>query len=312
MKRIILYGMLVMLAALPAAAQTEIAGRVRVIFDSLQFVHGRAVNPLPVRPDAEFPFTVGDTLTTNEFGRALLTLEAGRLLMLPGSTVRVDALGADGAAFSLTAGRIVVAPTAADGGTTPFQVTAGGIITSGGSFAVQIVDDTVWVVAGADSTALTVVDESVTLEPGTGLRVRGGLPDQAVSLDGIGGFALIDGLLDGCPGVVAGRGERSLNVRIGPSRAYDVLGNVPTDLPVFLMAVSPAGERFRIQFLNGFGWILADGVAHTCTHLPELPYSAVETIVRIIRPQPDEIELLRPYYGDPADDPIFYILPPTS
>jgi hypothetical protein len=322
MKRLVQFIVLIVLAVyLPAHtnAQTEnptpYAAVLRVTFAEVELLRANTVSWLPLSVGAEMPIGAGDKLRTDYYGRAMIIFgDFAEGLVLPGSMLAFNEYTLDESirvAVEIQAGRAVFA---VDEGVRfdHFQINVGRarVTAPAPMFGVQFNSDSgaASIIVGEGDTTVDVAGEMFTVAAGYGLRV-GDQVDPLAALEPPYNFARLDGMLDGCPAVIEARGEASLNVRIGPSFDYDTVGSVPNETPVYLMAVSPNGERFRIQFFSGFGWILATGVRNRCVGLPVLPYSSVEFILRVFRPQPRELELLRPFFGEAQDDVIFYILP---
>ena len=129
---------------------------------------------------------------------------------------------------------------------------------------------------------------------GYGLRV-GDAAEAPVALEAPAGFSRLVATLDGCPGVVEAVGHQNLNVRVGPTLAYDVVGVVENGTSVSLLATSPSNSRYRIQYLGGFGWVLASGVQTACEGLPEMPLSTLEHLAGPLVVSEDELNFLVPW-----------------
>jgi hypothetical protein len=267
-----------------------------------------AQNALSVRPGASLPISVGDEVRTDRFGRAWVDfapLLNGRALVMPNSVVRIDVMTENEVIVSVISGRLVF--TIEDAAPTLIVVVGEAFVSNiTGNFAVQVEGGIGHVIASTGRVDVGAFGETTTLEAGYGMRVSS-RNSEPVLLGDRANFARIDGILDGCPGEIRARGEQSLNVRVGPAFGYDALGSEPNGTAVFLMAVNPTGERYRIQFLSGFGWVLANGVLNQCENLPELPMDTIERIVRIYNVRDDELNAIRPYFGDIEDDRIFYV-----
>jgi len=262
---------------------------------------------LPLPATAEFAFGDGDSVRTDRYGRAWLNFAQVitlRALVMSESEARIGVYSDSQVVVTLVSGRMAFT---LDTTPTIFQVIAGGAVidTIAGNFAVQVTGETIYVVASTGVINVHANGVNIPLSAGYGVRV-GATNSNLVELGERANFARIDGILDGCPGDIQARGEDALNVRVGPALSFDALGSIPNGTPVFLMAMNPRQERYRIQFLSGFGWVLANGVVNRCANLPELPVSAVEQIVRILDPTAEELDILRPYFGEPDDDAIFY------
>lgn len=298
---LILFGVFAVYAQETAAA-LEIAG------EGVSVLRGGAVNWLNLPADALTPIGSGDLIRTDGYGRAFVDYGMMRAYILPDSEFALTEFSTERMHVELTSGRVIFALDSLPA--LDFRLQVGRMVIEEPSnlFAVQIQDGILWLVSAEGIISGLIDDGPFAAAAEEGVRV-GEAVERVELTGGAMSFARIDGLLDGCPATINGRGEASLNVRVGPSTAYDVLGSVPHGLNVFLMATNPDDTRYRIQFLNGFGWILSNAVVHDCENLLELPYSAGERPLRIVRASPDELTLLRPFFGAPEDDLIFYILP---
>ncbi len=299
--------MLILFGAFAVYAQ-QTAAALEIAAEGVSVLRAGAVNWLSLPDDALTPIGSGDLLRTDGYGRAFVDFGTVRAYILPDSEFAVTEFSPERMHADLTEGRVIFAFD-----TLPaldFRLQVGRMVIEEPSslFAVQVHDGVIWLVSAEGVISGLIDGEPFAAAAEEGVRI-GEAVERVILNGGAMSFARIDGLLDGCPATINGRGEASLNVRVGPSTAYDVLGSVPDGLNVFLMATNPDDTRYRIQFLNGFGWILSNAVVHNCENLLELPYSAGESPVRIVRASPDEIALLRPFFGAPEDDLIFYILP---
>ena len=306
----ILQGLLILVCGLSmvAAYAQETAAVLEVSAEGVDVLRWGVTNWLSLSADAQTPIGSGDRIRTDAYGRVFIHFDETDAYVMPDTEIVIAEFSPDRLSVELAAGRVIFAFDALPA--LDFQLQVGNVVIEEPSlhFAVQVEENIVWVISTDGILSGTMNGEAFVASPGEGLRISDTLERVALAGDRIS-FASIDGLLDGCPAVVNGRGEVSLNVRVGPSVAYDVLGSVPDGLNVFLMATNPDDARYRIQFLNGFGWILSNAVIHNCDDLPVLPYSAGEHPIRIVRATSDELTFLRPYFGAPEDDLIFYILP---
>lgn len=300
-------------------AQEDLAAALRVVYAGVEVRRDGTDAWLPLRQGAEMPFGAGDAVRTDRTGRALLLLaDRGEILILPESVYAVELFDrdrVDGWTFSGYArqGQTIHQLSESIQHTVRTdQLTLG--ITSH-YFAVQALPSGLSrVIAAEGGLGVMIGDTLLTLEAGQGIIVGQGEISPVINVPYPANFARLDGIINGCPGVVQARGERDLNVRVGPSLAYDAIGVLVNDTSVQLMAVSEFGERYRIQYLSGYGTILATGVVTTCRDLPVIPYNSVETYYSIVDPTQRELQLLRPFYGTPEDDSVFYrgILPPQD
>lgn len=174
-------------------------------------------------------------------------------------------------------------------------------------FAVQSSPQATYViVAEGEASVSTVTMQNVTrLREYNGIRGTESL-SSPIRLSAPASFAQVDGILDGCIGVISARNQMNLNVRLGPSEVYDVVGTVGNGDVVRLLGVSPNNERYRIAYKSGFGWILALEVRNSCQDLTVYPYSTVEVQEGVFAPSEEELGYLMPYFGAPEQDLWFY------
>lgn len=297
-----------------AQASGSYAAALHVLYTGVEVQRAGTEAWIAVRAGAQMPFGAGDQVRTLREGRALLivagTQPAGLLLLLPESQAAVLAFeqGEDGLRFAAQVeGRLV--GTTAD--TTAFadfslETASAQVTVPSAHFAVQALPSLGTILVSAEGRLeADAQGERIALEAGQGVQVHNTV-SAVIDVPYPASFARLDGLVNGCPGRVRARGALDLNVRVGPSLAYEAIGVLVNDTSVRLMAVSAFGERYRIQYLSGYGTILASGVITTCRSLPVIPYSQVEAISAITAPSPQELALLRPFYGTPDDDPLFY------
>lgn len=293
------------------------AAVLEVTFTGLEFRRVNTQNWIPLRVGSKMPIGAGDQLRTNEHGRAILSFGANKAqaLVMPSSHVLLDYFLAEDAFnldLTVMAGRVIFTVDTAN--ITEFRIAAGDTIVTEPSphFGLQVDNllDVVSLISAEGDLGVQVADEMISIPAEHGLRVRADQQlDPITALTFPYNFAKLDGVLDGCPATINTNGEMSLNVRVGANIEYDALGSVPHNTPVYLMAISPNNERYRIQFFSGFGWVLATGVTSACVDLPVIPYGTPETVLQVERPRRTEIEFLYPFFGDPRQNVIFYILP---
>lgn len=213
---------------------------------------------LGLRLNAEAPFGVGDSLRTNVFGRAQLwLLDGASILILPQTTFTLSQFSAD------ADGRAVV--TVRLEGRAIIQITQSEqfaqwyidsphlqVVAPARHFAVQSSPQATYViVAEGEASVSTVTMQNVTrLREYNGIRGTESL-SSPIRLSAPASFAQVDGILDGCIGVISARNQMNLNVRLGPSEVYDVVGTVGNGDVVRLLGVSPNNERYRIAYKAG-------------------------------------------------------------
>ncbi len=297
------------------SAQGQIAVSIQVTASGVSLQRGDASNWVVLSLDAQAAISAGDRLRTNETGRVFITLADGtETLLLPGATYTLIQIGQDGAGrLTLEAqveGRSI--HTSAPDQFASYRLHVGDLIvtTPASAFAVQTrADDRDYlVVSQGDAAVQLAFDATMTVTTGEGLRLSPGLIEQFESMIAPQSFAQVDGALDGCVGRVDTRVPGDLNVRTQVTVRADEMGVMVNGASVYVMGVRQTGfgPWYRIQFRADFGWVTGDSIELDCPDLPDLDLLTPEDPLGIIRALPQEVELLRPYYGDPADDIWFY------
>lgn len=298
-----------------AQAQTEYAALLRVDNGRVQILRANTQEWITLPVGAEAPFGVGDVVRTDFFGRAWITLldESATVFVLPTSDLTLRQFSADEnqtaqVAFSQN-GRVIY-QVADSTRFTSFQV-IGDYLTvwqPADLFAVQTLETQASVIVAEGEAIITQENTRARISATPNIGVRG---DQIgisapIRLSNPTTFAQLDGVLAGCVGVIQTRNQRDLNVRVGPTENYDVIGTIRNGETVYLMGVSPNGERYRVVYESHFGWILALEVRNSCQNLPVFGYNTLERQYGVIAPSADEQRLLTPFFGLPADDDWFY------
>ncbi|MFQ3646301.1 MAG: hypothetical protein SNJ54_11620 [Anaerolineae bacterium] len=266
---------------------------------------------LSVSAGSVMPIGSGDRIRTGATGRTKVAFEGGVILLLPESELHV----------------IAYAPSARGGVRVEAALT--GVLVQRWDvlpteYALQLEDGGYTLTSPAAHSAawalpnltdsIAVAEGEVVLQGSADLRVRASEmawlsePAQVVALQGSLNNARLEGALFGCAGFVSTDQGQNLLVRRGIGTGYQALGFIPNREPVAAMAINESSSWVRIQFRNQFGWVLRLALDIDCPDLLRLPDVAPqERVYNVIEVMPDEVELLRPFYGDPRDDPFFYI-----
>jgi hypothetical protein len=256
------------------------------------------------------PIGSGDRIRTDETGRVELAFDGGVILLLPESELHLIAyepsasggVRVEAALMGVLVQRWDVPPT---------------------EYALQLEDGVYTLTSPAEHSAawaLPNLTDSVAVAAGEAvlqglaeLRLQAGevawlaQPAQVVALQGALNNARLEGALFGCAGFVSTDQGQNLLVRRGMGTGYQPLGFIPNREPISAMAVNQSGSWVRIQFRNQFGWVLRLALDIDCPDLLRLPDSTPqERLYNVIEYAPNETDLLRPFYGDPRDDPFFY------
>ncbi len=262
---------------------------------------------LPLAAGSSGPLGSGDRLRTDGEGRALLTYwEGARTLILPDSTFALDDLDVSAGrgvrlAASLT-GVAVHAIPSTPGLALDLALEGVTVTQAEGLFAT-------WADAG-QPLGVTVAEGRITLAGDRGpveLAAGQGLyaDSEVVDFDPPWNLARMQGIREGCPGLVDTDTDVPLRVRIGPGMGYVVMGVFGESQAVPIMGVNESGGWYRIQFLSGYGWMLRLAIQTNCQNLPVLP-DAAEAPRFVLGASQDEEALLRPFFGTPRANPWFY------
>jgi len=316
LKRAILM-ILLCFAAVSAHAQARYSAVLRVLNVGIEFRRTHTEAWQRIAQNAEMPFGSGDMIRLNDEGRALITFVDGvEMLVLPHSELELLQLELTDDQFALRldfVGQSAFYISDAISFST-FEIETGNAIVTQPArhFALQSDGETTRVVV-ADGEALVSVSASdVSVAAGDGVRITGDVIESVEALESPSHFARIDSVLDACPGVARATQRDSVNIRQGPGNGYDVIGEVLNGSEVEVVGTTPELDRYRVRFLSGFGWVVADGIITSCTDLPALPYDTIEHVYGVIGITEDDIRLLEPFFGTRADDYLFYPLPPAS
>lgn len=263
--------------------------------------------PLPVRAGAVMPLGEGDQLQTGAGGRALVEFWPGAaMLLLPYSTYEQGTLLVHEAANGRQlAGRLTgsavhrfsSAPTAYQ-----LELTDGLITVPARQFATwSRADGPDAVTVSAGAVMLEAGENPVAVDEGYGWYA--GQPPVTLA-EPMNAAALI-ALYEGCAGEVR-IDLRALNVREGPGRGYLAIGNFVDGDAVAVLGINQSSGWYRVRFNSHFGWVESLAVRARCDDLPRFADTTRETFVQAIGAGAEEREWLRPYFGQPAEDPWFY------
>ncbi len=278
-----------------------------VFYPGVEFRRANTETWLPIAEGAMMPFGAEDSIKTNGSGRALVLFgDDAKTLLLPLTQFMLRRYETTAIQAETMGRSIYFLPDTTDIQTFEVLTPRATIMLSSGHFAVEADSaDTTRIITAEGTAVAQSNDDSVPIPAGYGLRIHTEFTNPTL-LDTPAHFARLDATLDGCAGRVDAVGKEALNVRIGPSLDYEPIGILETGSTVMLMATSPKQDRYRIQYLSGFGWILASGVQTDCQNLPVLPYNTFELVQGITQPRSEELGLLLPFFGAPEEDVLFY------
>jgi hypothetical protein len=267
---------------------------------------------------AEMPFSSGDAVRTSaDSGRASLTFAGMRWLILPNSEVTLDhyvSLTVDEAFIEAHVTGVIVSATSPSGAygytvhTPKFTVTKPGTLAA--LWTSPEWPDSYIVAEGSASLALTETpDTPIHIEAGEGFYAGN---DQAepLAMDAPYNAARLQSALYGCPAVVTTRDNVGLIVRRGPAQAFDNLDILLNGNKVFIIGQTETSGWSRIQYLSGFSWMFTRALDQdeSCTRTPPVfaDDSPRESIITAFNTDEDERTLLRPFFGAPDENYLFY------
>lgn len=286
------------------------AAILRVTASGVQIKRLDTINWAELPLDSESPVGAGDTIQTDSDGRAIIHFEEGiELLLLPGSNYSIIKFSQlDDGRWQLGAsidGRLIQHVTdPSQVGSYTLETSFFTVIEPSIRFAVQTRASGVGsIVSAGGEVILTAGDQEVAVPANHGFRISD--TDRSItSLTKPANFALLDSMLDGCPGTVNTGLRADLNVRTQLGVHYYVMGTIENDQEVQIMGQrnSDFGIWYRIQFLGDFGWVTADSVETECQRLPVIENTAPDYPAGLSRVSADEMALLDSFYGSPADN----------
>ncbi|MFN8376714.1 MAG: FecR domain-containing protein [Anaerolineae bacterium] len=282
MKSKLLLIVLLLLVVVPASfaqdSSGELAATLEVLAPAVDVLRVNTVNWITVNVEAIVG--VGDTIRTNEAGRARITFFADGTdtELLPNTEYRIVRFEGDDSSFNLTV-EVVVGQTTqrlrrlvdAD---SSYNITTPGmaLAAQGTEFAVRVEDTGRSAMLVSEGTVDSRQGEAqADVPPGFGIRASAdsGLSDVVAATS----FEELDSALDGCTASIQTQDDVSINVRLGAGLDFPRVGVIaPADVTLF-MGVTESGSWYRINYRGGFGWILSTtaGIGRACAGLRQFP-----------------------------------------
>jgi hypothetical protein len=293
-----------------AQDDAELAAVLTVRTAGVEILRTETERWIRVSVGAVMPIGRGDRVRTDETGRVELAFEGGVILLLPESELHV-----------ITYARSATGGVRVEAALTGVLVQRWDALPT--EYALQLEDGGYTLTSPAAHSAawalpnltdsIAVAEGEAVLQGSAELRVRTGEmawlsePAQVIALEGVLNNARLEGALFGCAGFVSTDQGQNLLVRRGIGTGYQALGFIPNREPIAAMALNESGSWVRIQFRNHFGWVLRLALDIDCPDLLRVPDATPqERLYNVMEVTPDEVELLRRFYGDPRDDPFFY------
>ncbi len=304
--------LLVVFASLTGAQdELELSAVLTVRTTGVEILRVATERWLPVSAGSVMPIGSGDRVRTNETGRVELAFEGGALLLLPESELHLivyEPSQPSGVRVEAELMGVVVQRWESPPSTYALRLEDGTYtVTSPG------VHSAVWALPDlTDSLAVAqgevVVSGTVEQRMAAGQMAWLSVPAQVVTLLEPFNNARLEGALFGCAGFVSTDQGQNLLVRRGIGTGYQAIGFIPNREPLSAMAINESENWVRIQFRNHFGWVLRLALDIDCPNLPRLPNNLPpERLYSVTEYTAEEVELLRPFYGEPRDDPFFYV-----
>lgn len=321
--------------AFQVAAQdaAPLAATLTIRFDGVEVRRANTDDWFPMRAGAQMAFGTGDSLRTDLTGRAWVEYDGARALVLPASIYTIRDYQPDGIIDTEVGGRAV------------HQINEDGIVyrvfeplTPG--FSVRADSPALFATQARPYRSIPLLEPLNRGRPSViAVAAAAERPLQIMTFDmvettfdaGEGVFSPIFNVLTAvqalsaplrfveieilntpvsCSAVARPTVAPRLVARIGPAEQYRSIGGVDFGEALRIVGRTEDGRRYRIAYYSAYAWIVADGVAldPACapSALAEFPYSMVELPLGAVAVTPEELTLLQPFYGTPADDPWFY------
>ncbi|MDQ7025754.1 MAG: hypothetical protein Q9P44_09360 [Anaerolineae bacterium] len=287
-------------------AQSPLAASVEATFSGVEVKLNNTDEWLPLADGSNTPLGAGDSVRTDSSGRAILRfLENSTVLLLPETSYTLIEFSQSPTSLLLHAEIEGIAIQQVTG-ISDFELHTTQLVVDSaeGAFGIWSKsttpdEDTVIVAEGQ------VTVNEVLVEAGNGLMAHDEM--RVVAMSAPYNQARLIAVLDGCIGIVQTRaGTRGVLARTGAGTGYQRRGLIGDSGQLPLLGATESTGWTRIQFLNGFGWVVSNAVTSDCD-LPSLPDdSPEESIIQVTNADEFELAMLRPFYGNPLLDAWFY------
>ncbi len=253
---------MLILAVIPAFAQdsSELAATLEVLSPTVEVLRVNTTNWIAVK--AEAIVGVGDTIRTNEAGRARVTFFADGTdtELLPNTEYRIERFEGTDESFNLSV-EVVVGQTTQRlarllDANSSYNVTTPGMVLAarGTEFAIRVESNgraAMLVTEGIVNAEQDAATAEVAPEFGIRAASNAGLSDVVRAKT----FEQLDSALDGCASIIITTDDVRLNVRLGAGLDYPRVGTIDAADVTNIIGVSE--QWYRITFQGGFGWILS-------------------------------------------------------
>lgn len=257
---VVLFTLLVTIVPAFAQDSGELAATLEVLSPSVEVLRVNTVNWIAVR--AEAIVGVGDTIRTNEAGRARVTFFADGTdtELLPNTEYRIERFEGTNESFTLSV-EVIVGQTTQRlarllDATSSYNVTTPGMVLAarGTAFTIRVENSgraAMLVTEGSVNAGQDSASADVPPEFGIRAASGGGLSDVVRART----FDQLDAALDGCAAVITTPDDVRLNVRIGAGLDFARIGTI--DAADVTNLIGASGQWYRIPYQDGFGWILS-------------------------------------------------------
>lgn len=271
---------LLLIASLPffnALSQGELAATLEVNTSGVTVQRVNTNNPIAVQREAIVG--VGDIIRTDATGQARIIFFADgtETDLLPNTEYTIRQFEGNDAQFQLSveiiSGQTIQRLNRLVDASSRYDVQTPGmeLVARGTEFRVRVEADGRSAMLVDKGLVDAVQEEDAQVDPGFGIRAEAGSGLSEVVL--AASFDQLDAALDGCPVTITTTDDVQLNVRLGPQLSFPRIGTTaPTDLANFI-GVTESGGWYRIDFRDGYGWVLASKVevAANCAGLRVFP-----------------------------------------
>lgn len=306
--------MLMLSAASSAQGDMERAAQLLITADHVSLRRSETAVPLPLPRDALAVIGIGDQVQTDSHGRALIRIEDSLdVLVMPETAVDLTGYTFSDGQVQVqisVEGHVIVGEAHGD---LPVAITVNAdqlVVYPAGMTAIwtHYEGGDVLTVQGASSGYEVRGGGLHELNDGEGLYVDSSqvriipLKEKAAFLHA----AQLIGILFGCPAHVIRTGGEALNLRVAPGLSASAIGFAEENASVAVMGSTVSANWFRVQRFSGFGWMFGYYLDKTCANLATYPNTAFERNLELRDVQPEEAQILEPFYGTPETNPWVY------
>jgi len=261
-----------------------------------------------LRDGATGPIGAGDQIRTTRGGRAQISFDDGSsILLLPNTAFTLERYEPIAEGWRLWAridGTAVVHIEAiVELELDSFNVT---VFDAQGTFAMWTDRVLADVVTVADGNVLVATRDGFfsRIQAAHGLRYDADNPEVLAIDEPYNRARMISNVDARCIGEITP--DSNTLVYTGAGTGYEERGAIREVADYPLLARTRSGYWTRIQYGNGFGWVITEAVDISC-FLPLVPDDVPERFnERVISADRRELALLEPFFGTILDDPWFY------